>query len=213
MQGDGAEHARQRRARTLVEEMSLLGSRLRSKSNEDRRFDAVEALEAGLEARRKASLLTAKEGSVPASAPIRQVDSGDLQSDLSDALERITVRSVVGLRGLVEVPRPVEAVVVAALQLVNCDYAGVDLAPSPPPTTWEEARRVLLKPGHFVSALRKFPFALQRGQILETEILQAEKAWSNVPSAGAGLSQVHEAALHLQLGWSLVSQRCVTFSH
>ena len=67
------------RARTLVEEMSLLGSRLRSKSNEDRRFDAVEALEAGLEARRKASLLTAKEGSVPASAPIRQVDSGDLQ--------------------------------------------------------------------------------------------------------------------------------------
>eukprot|EP00439_Symbiodinium_sp_Y106_P020469 s6392_g2.t1 len=194
---DGAEHARQRRARTLVEEMSLLGSRLRSKSNEDRRFDAVEALEAGLEARRKASLLTAKEGSVPASAPIRQVDSGDLQSDLSDALERITVRSVVGLRGLVEVPRPVEAVVVAALQLVNCDYAGVDLAPSPPPTTWEEARRVLLKPGHFVSALRKFPFALQRGQILETEILQAEQAWSNVPSAGAGLSQVHEAALHL----------------
>ncbi|CAE7818517.1 unnamed protein product [Symbiodinium sp. CCMP2592] len=193
---DGAEHARQRRARTLVEEMSLLGSRLRSKSNEDRRFDAVEALEAGLEARRKA-LLTAKEGSLRASAPIRQVDSGDLQSDLADALERVTVRSVVGLRGLVEVPRPVEAVVVAVLQLVNCDYAGVDLDPSPPPTTWEEARRVLLKPGHFVSALRKFPFALQRGQILETEILQAEQAWSNVPSAGAGLSQVHEAAVHL----------------
>jgi len=195
---DGAEHARQRRARTLVEEMSLLGSRLRSKSNEDRRFDAVEALEAGLEARRKASQasLLAKEGaSVPASAP-PQVAS-DLQSDLSDALERVSVRSVVGLRGLVEVPRPVEAVVVAVLQLVNCDYAGVDLDPSPPPTTWEEARRVLLKPGHFVSALRKFPFALQRGQILEREIAQAEQAWSNVPSAGAGLSHVHEAALHL----------------
>ena len=171
--------------------MSLLGSRLRSKSNEDRRSCAVKALEAGLEARRKVALQV--------SGGPRQADYKDLESKLSDALERVTVRSVVGLRGLVEVPRPVEAIVVAVLQLVSCDYAGVDLDPSPAPASWDEARRMLLKPGHFVSALRKFPFALQRGQIPHTDVKQAQQALDNVPGQGAGLSEVHEAARHLQL--------------
>ena len=190
-----------------MEEMSLLGSQLRSKSIEDRRSNAVEALEAGLEARRKATLHdisagakkeTKKEAEVPSSPQVEDGDH-DLQSKLSDALERITVRAVVGLRGLTEVPEPVEAVVVAVLQLVNCEYSGLDSEPVPSPATWEEARRVLLKPGHFVSALRKFPFALQRGQILDKEVARAEQALDSLPSAGAGLSDVHEAALHLRL--------------
>ncbi|CAJ1337589.1 unnamed protein product, partial [Effrenium voratum] len=52
--GDGAEPARQRRARILVEEMTTMGPRLRSPSSEKRRSKAVKALEAGLQARWKA---------------------------------------------------------------------------------------------------------------------------------------------------------------
>ena len=180
-----------------MEEMRLLGSRLRSKSSEDRRSVAVKALEAGLEAKRQEAFkeITARANNeAPVTSPETETD---LQSKLSDALERVTVRSVVGLRGIAEVPRPIEAVVVAVLQLVSCEYSGLDLHPSPP-TTWEEARRILLKPGHFVSALRKFPFALQRGQIPDCDIEQAQQTWENLPRSGAGLSQVHEAARDLQ---------------
>jgi len=196
--------------------MSLLGPRLRTRSNEDRRSRAVRALEAGLEARWKAvkADMATSAGSrngqngkeckpqqpeVP--APLTPVpfpgDASDLQSKLADALEHVTVRSVVSLRGLTQVPRPVEAVVIAVLQLVSCDYAGVDLDPSPPPTTWDEARRVLLKPGHFVSSLRKFPFAVERGQISESDVAKASRAREEVLGDGAGLSEVHEGASKL----------------
>ena len=42
------------------------------------------------------------------------------EAKLLDALELVTVRSVVGLRGLTEVSKEVETVVVAVLNLVSC---------------------------------------------------------------------------------------------
>eukprot|EP00438_Fugacium_kawagutii_P034226 Skav225919 [mRNA] locus=scaffold1500:207407:214995:- [translate_table: standard] len=142
---DSAEPARERRARILVHEMT-----------QDRRSKAIRALEAGLQARWKAVVHEmASEGRQAA------------ESKLLDALDSVTVRSVVGLRGLTEVPRDVEVVAVAVLNLLSSEFLDQSFAAdceAAAPRTWEDARRVLLKPGHFVSSLRKFPTAVEQGQ-------------------------------------------------
>ena len=130
-EGEATELSRQRRAQVLLSEMALKGPKLRSGSTERRRQSAVVALEAGLEARWRAVL-----GDMAPVAPTRVLEQ----------LEGVTVRCVVGLRGLTEVPSEVEKVTVAVLSLINEAVK-----------TWEDCRRVLLKPGHFVSSLRKFP--------------------------------------------------------
>eukprot|EP00913_Durusdinium_trenchii_P009999 g9385.t1 len=209
--GDSAEPARQRRARILVEEMTTLGPRLRSKSNEDRRFKAIRALEAGLHARWKAVVHEMSEGHKGPSERVRKAAEEDLErtavpvptphptipedihSKLLDALEGVTVRAVVGLRGLTEVPPNVEAVTLAVLHLVSCEYLGqMGLGPEAP-ENWEEARRVLLKPGHFVSSLRKFPSSLEQGQVNDSNIIFAQKKLLQIGNAAStGLAEVHE---------------------
>ncbi|CAK9000508.1 unnamed protein product [Durusdinium trenchii] len=214
--GDSAEPARQRRARILVEEMTTLGPRLRSKSNEDRRFKAIRALEAGLHARWKAVVHEMSEGHKGPSERVRKAAEEDLErtavpvptphptipedihSKLLDALEGVTVRAVVGLRGLTEVPPNVEAVTLAVLHLVSCEYLGqMGLGPEAP-ENWEEARRVLLKPGHFVSSLRKFPSSLEQGQVNDSNIIFAQKKLLQIGNAAStGLAEVHEGAVQL----------------
>ena len=78
---------------------------------QDRRSKAIRALEAGLQARWKAVVHEMSE----AGSGRRQ----SAETKLLDALETVTVRSVVGLRGLTEVPREVESVALAVLTLVS----------------------------------------------------------------------------------------------
>lgn len=196
--------------------MTTLGPRLRSKSNEDRRFKAIRALEAGLHARWKAVVHEMSEGHKGPSERVRKAAEEDLErtavpvptphptipedihSKLLDALEGVTVRAVVGLRGLTEVPPNVEAVTLAVLHLVSCEYLGqMGLGPEAP-ENWEEARRVLLKPGHFVSSLRKFPSSLEQGQVNDSNIIFAQKKLLQIGNAAStGLAEVHEGAVQL----------------
>ncbi|CAJ1337587.1 unnamed protein product, partial [Effrenium voratum] len=131
--GDGAEPARQRRARILVEEMTTMGPRLRSPSSEKRRSKAVKALEAGLQARWKAVVHEMAETPKRASEAEKHEKKAEPKVEM-DALDGVTVRSVVGLRGLSQVPPEVEAVVLAVLQLVSSDYQPDG---DQPPQTWE----------------------------------------------------------------------------
>ncbi|CAJ1377144.1 unnamed protein product [Effrenium voratum] len=183
--GDGAEPARQRRARILVEEMTTMGPRLRSPSSEKRRSKAVKALEAGLQARWKAVVHEMAETPKHEKKAEPKVEM--------DALDGVTVRSVVGLRGLSQVPPEVEAVVLAVLQLVSSDYQPDG---DQPPQTWEEARRVLLKPGHFVSSLRKFHLALDRGQVSGASLAYATRQLELAGELGDSTG-VHEGAQQL----------------
>lgn len=190
-EGDAAEPARQRRARILLQEMTNLGPRLRSKSSEDRRSKAIRALEAGLQARWKAVVHEMSEAGGGHSGPVGRQSA---ETKLLDALETVTVRSVVGLRGLTEVPKEMESVALAVLTLVSSEYLG--LGPdSETPRTWEEARRVLLKPGHFVSSLRKFPFAVEQGQVSTSNISVAHELMREVgPQKSSELAKVHDGA-------------------
>lgn len=169
LEGDATELSRQRRARHLVEEMASRGPALRSRSTERRRQSAIGALEAGLEARWRAVL---REMEPVVSVPIL------------DCLEGVTVRSVVSLRGLTEVPQEVEKVTVAVLSLTNEVVK-----------TWEDCRRVLLKPGHFVSSLRKFPNLVDQ---LDGRVVAAARRC--VAEVRPKTMEVHEGAQQL-LDW------------
>ena len=84
---------------------------------QDRRSKAIRALEAGLQARWKAVVHEMSE------AGGRQGTAGtgrqSAETKLLDALETVTVRSVVGLRGLTQVPKEVESIALAVLTLVS----------------------------------------------------------------------------------------------
>ncbi|CAE8597748.1 unnamed protein product, partial [Polarella glacialis] len=94
---------------------------------------------------------------------------------LSDALDFITVRGVVGFRALGEVSAAAAAVAIAVLRLAGSADIGESSVSAAPLKTWEEARRVLLKPGHFVSSLRRYPYAAERGQVLDSDVSAAEE--------------------------------------
>eukprot|EP00440_Ansanella_granifera_P029704 gb/GFBE01032265.1/.p1 GENE.gb/GFBE01032265.1/~~gb/GFBE01032265.1/.p1 ORF type:complete len:750 (+),score=126.72 gb/GFBE01032265.1/:1-2250(+) len=218
--GDGAEPARQKRAQSLVPVVAALAEELQAPGCRARRAEAVRVLEAGLEARwrlvlhdiRAAETMPAASVDVlsasarevprmlaPVPAPSPEVPRvTDPQEALSNALDFITVRSVVSFRGLTQVSPGAEIVTVAVLRLAATgDAASVDAQPLNPPKNWDEARRVLLKPGHFVSSLRKYPYAAERGQVSEADLCFAEEALAEVPPHGDGLAEVHETALQL----------------
>lgn len=88
--------------------------KLRAFLCQDRRSKAIRALEAGLQARWKAVVHEMSEAGGH-SGPGRQ----SAETKLLDALETVTVRSVVGLRGLTEVPKEVESIALAVLTLVS----------------------------------------------------------------------------------------------
>eukprot|EP00933_Yihiella_yeosuensis_P023308 TRINITY_DN18151_c2_g1_i1.p1 TRINITY_DN18151_c2_g1~~TRINITY_DN18151_c2_g1_i1.p1 ORF type:complete len:786 (+),score=181.57 TRINITY_DN18151_c2_g1_i1:67-2424(+) len=247
---DGAEPARERRARNLVRAIFREGVVLDSLG---RSAQAVRVLEAGLEARWRAvlddmvrleksaeprqknslgavSVAAAKDTRArvpsdvvereeprlkapvqepePASAEVLPPSKGsslitkeeavDPQSRLSAALDGVTVRGVVSFRALAEVSQATEAVAVAVLRLAGSadrsDAAGSTATSSTPPKDWEEARRILLKPGQFVSSLRRYPYSAERGQVSESDICASEEALAEVPPNGDGLQEDHEMA-------------------
>eukprot|EP00931_Biecheleriopsis_adriatica_P023983 TRINITY_DN15036_c0_g1_i1.p1 TRINITY_DN15036_c0_g1~~TRINITY_DN15036_c0_g1_i1.p1 ORF type:complete len:804 (-),score=171.27 TRINITY_DN15036_c0_g1_i1:53-2464(-) len=132
---------------------------------------------------------------VPAPSPEDLVRGrGDPQLRLSDALDYITVRSVVSFRGLVQVPAAVEGITLAVLRFVASASDSAETQPTA--KSWDEARRVLLKPGHFVSSLRKFPYAAEQGQVPEEDVCFAEETLLEVPPREQDLA-VHELAPQL----------------
>jgi len=198
---EAEEPARERRARSFVAEMVDLEEML--VHGAARRSAAVTALEAGLQARWRAVLqdmssselrpdvlsalkeepraqapvpVPSPEPSSPkASASTRSTAGSDPQADLSDALDQITVRTVVGFRAVPRVSKGVEAVAIAVLRLAGtCDMG--DAEPMASPKNWDDVRRILLKPGHFVSSLRRYPYAAERGHVSDAALGVAEEA-------------------------------------
>jgi len=125
---------------------------------------------------------------------------GDPTTNLGEALDAITVKSIVGLRSVVDMPPDAEAVILSALKLLSSlDQPGSvsDLQGTCPPQTWAEAKRVFLKPGHFVNSLRRFPYAADRGQVPEADVGDVEEMLADVPPHGEGLEQTHPAVAQL----------------
>eukprot|EP00930_Biecheleria_cincta_P095557 TRINITY_DN87506_c0_g1_i1.p1 TRINITY_DN87506_c0_g1~~TRINITY_DN87506_c0_g1_i1.p1 ORF type:complete len:792 (+),score=168.06 TRINITY_DN87506_c0_g1_i1:121-2496(+) len=221
---EGAEPARQRRAQSFSQGIAALEEKLAMGAA--RRSQAVQALEAGLDARRRAVVedmaaadsrhvagqsSAGAERSPPhvlagkaqaeerehAKPPVQDFSSQriDVQERLSDALDQITVRSVVSFRALLKVPVAVEAVTVAVLRLSTTgERSGNGDAVAPLPKNWDDARKVLLKPGHFVNALRRYAYAAEQGNVCEADTHYAEEALSDVQAKGEMLAEVHETA-------------------
>lgn len=62
---------------------------------------------------------------------------------------------------------------------------------------------MLLKPGHFVSSLRKFPFAVEQGQVSTSNISVAHELMREVgPQKSSELAKVHDGAGQLYSGWA-----------
>eukprot|EP00747_Dinoflagellata_sp_TGD_P166423 gnl/TRDRNA2_/TRDRNA2_189185_c0_seq1.p1 gnl/TRDRNA2_/TRDRNA2_189185_c0~~gnl/TRDRNA2_/TRDRNA2_189185_c0_seq1.p1 ORF type:complete len:781 (-),score=176.42 gnl/TRDRNA2_/TRDRNA2_189185_c0_seq1:79-2421(-) len=136
-----------------------------------------------------------------AASPSRPAASAAAKADpseiLTDTLDMITVRNIVELRGLTEVPPAVAAVAIAALRLTGClskipEDLGMDGA-----DLWPQVRQIWSKPGHFVNALRRYPYSVDRGQVMESDICDAEEALVEVPPRGDGLEEFHSTAAHL----------------
>lgn len=227
---EGAEPARQRRAQSFSQGIAALEDKLAMGAA--RRSQAVQALEAGLDARRRAVVedmaaadsrhssqpagtgSTPREAVVSTTSPVLQADKAraeerqnaksllsesseriDVRERLSDALDQITVRSVVSFRALLKVPVAVEAVTVAVLRLSSTgERVGNGDTAAPVPRNWEDARKVLLKPGHFVNALRRYAYTAEQGHVMESDRHHAEETLADVQANGEVLAEVHETA-------------------
>lgn len=121
----------------------------------------------------------------------------DPKERLNVALDSITVKGIVEFRGLADATPEAEAVAVAALRLLAGQVRESEPSASPPPQTWFEVKRLLLKPGHFVNMLRRFPYAADRGQVPEADLCDVEEILAEVPPNGDGLEEFHAMAAQL----------------
>lgn len=132
---------------------------------------------------------------------------------LNNALEEITVKGIVDFRGIAEPKPEVEAVAVAALRLLGLKHtASADAESSAPAESWADVKRALLKPGHFVNALRRFPYVAERGQVPEDDICDVEEVLAEVPPHGQGLADLHPMAAHLYV-WVRAALEYAAWSH
>lgn len=100
---------------------------------------------------------------------------------LTAAQEGISVKSLIDFRGLSEVSGAAQAVATAAV----CMVAGIDEAVEAdaeglPPRTWEAARAVLAKPGHFINSLRRFPYAVDGGRLPSFNVTCARQCMEGI---------------------------------
>jgi len=149
-----------------------------------------------------------------AAAPAKELSAAamlDPKDRLNAALDRITVKGIVDFRGITEPVPEVEAVAIAALRLLG-SQAEPDAAPLPLPQSWFEVKRALLKPGHFVNALRRFPYAAERGQIPESDLCDVEEVLAEVPPHGHGLEEIHPTAAYLY-NWVRAALEYAAWSH
>jgi len=98
------------------------------------------------------------------------------QDELSSSLEQLSVKSIIEFRGQKGVSQPVEQVAAAALctianidDTVECPDDGV------PDRSWAGAQAAMAKPGHFINALRRFPYAVDSGRMPDRNIDAAQE--------------------------------------
>eukprot|EP00446_Apocalathium_sp_SHHI-4_P009208 CAMPEP_0177163650 /NCGR_PEP_ID=MMETSP0367-20130122/6524_1 /TAXON_ID=447022 ORGANISM="Scrippsiella hangoei-like, Strain SHHI-4" /NCGR_SAMPLE_ID=MMETSP0367 /ASSEMBLY_ACC=CAM_ASM_000362 /LENGTH=348 /DNA_ID=CAMNT_0018609487 /DNA_START=1 /DNA_END=1043 /DNA_ORIENTATION=+ len=170
---------------------------------------AVQQLESRMQVRRKAAAreqsptvfdITAgdpREITIPTSPsiavdPAKSPNPPDMRGRLADALDAITVKSVVELRNLVSIPPSAEAVVVVTLCLASSVDSGAATSALPgAPRNWAEAKTALLRPGSVLNSLRRFPYAAERGQVSQDVLCIVEETLAEVLFQGAGLEKVH----------------------
>ncbi|CAE8717994.1 unnamed protein product, partial [Polarella glacialis] len=106
---------------------------------------------------------------------------------ISIAQESISVKGIMELQRQTEVSEAAKAVLSAAM----CMVAGVDDASMQvdaagiPLGSWSDLRALLGKPGNFINALRRFPYAVDSGRLQD----------SNVPSSRQCLEALGAAEL------------------
>jgi len=123
------------------------------------------------------------------------------------------VKGIMEMRNLSEVPE-VEAVGLAALRLLGSHSSPLqdEAEISSSPSSWADVKRSMLKPGHFVNALRRFPYAADRGQVPESDLCDVEEILAEVPPQGQGLAEIHPMAAHL-FTWVRAALEYAAWSH
>ncbi|CAD7944649.1 unnamed protein product [Amoebophrya sp. A120] len=139
------------------------------------------------------------------SSPLQSGSPGDLAAalkeqrkvaydGLSAPLEKLSVKQIAEFREQPVVSKAVEQGSEAALSLVTevdntlaVDVSGRD---------WDSARRVMGKPGHYINAMRRFPYAVDSGRIPDAAISRVrnyvESGSSPEPQAHPVAHQMHE---------------------
>mmetsp|Transcript_57490 Transcript_57490/g.133988 ORF Transcript_57490/g.133988 Transcript_57490/m.133988 type:complete len:450 (+) Transcript_57490:51-1400(+) len=99
---------------------------------------------------------------------------------LTAAQEGISVKSLIDFRRLTEVSSQAQDVASAAVCMVAGIDEGVEADEGVSPRTWEAARSVLAKPGHFINSLRRFPYAVDGGRLPAANLAFARERASAV---------------------------------
>jgi len=117
------------------------------------------------------------------------VDSKDLRrrahEELQSSLEQLSVKSIIEFRGQIEVSSAVEQVAAAAVcTIANIDDTVEAADDALPDTSWAGAQAAMAKPGHFINALRRFPYAVDSGRMPDVNIGAAQQCLEGLDVAG-----------------------------
>mmetsp|Transcript_10171 Transcript_10171/g.24994 ORF Transcript_10171/g.24994 Transcript_10171/m.24994 type:complete len:489 (+) Transcript_10171:142-1608(+) len=121
---------------------------------------------------------------------------------LAAPLERLSVKQIVDFRDQDTVSRPVQdGAEAAACLLAEVDNSlTLEMANPVAARTgsrdWSDARKVMAKPGHYINAMRRFPYAVDSGRIPDEAIASVksyvESGASPEPSAHQVAHQTHD---------------------
>eukprot|EP00930_Biecheleria_cincta_P060975 TRINITY_DN46543_c0_g1_i1.p1 TRINITY_DN46543_c0_g1~~TRINITY_DN46543_c0_g1_i1.p1 ORF type:complete len:490 (+),score=138.70 TRINITY_DN46543_c0_g1_i1:25-1494(+) len=104
---------------------------------------------------------------------------------LQAAQEALSVKGLVELQRLEEVSPAVFAVVGAAICLASGpDESALQVDASGVPwASWADLRGLLMKPGHFVTALRRFPYVVESGRLPSNNVPSSRRCFEASDSA------------------------------
>mmetsp|Transcript_10830 Transcript_10830/g.24790 ORF Transcript_10830/g.24790 Transcript_10830/m.24790 type:complete len:596 (-) Transcript_10830:61-1848(-) len=104
----------------------------------------------------------------------------EIAAELSGMLESLPVKMLKDFRADDEVNRATESAAVAASCLVSGIEQSLEVPGDQPPQTWKAVQVTMSKPGHFISALRRFPYAVDSGRLPSLNASAAEVAIKDV---------------------------------
>ncbi|CAD7970207.1 unnamed protein product [Amoebophrya sp. A25] len=128
----------------------------------------------------------------------------DAYEALAGPLEKLSVKQIVDFREQKVVSKTVTAVTTATLSIIaevdNTLLIDVRAAAGGRrdgvPMGWSSAQTVMQKPGHYINAMRRFPYAVDSGRIPDTAISEARKYVESgsvpEPSAHPVAHQAHQ---------------------
>mmetsp|Transcript_45859 Transcript_45859/g.106602 ORF Transcript_45859/g.106602 Transcript_45859/m.106602 type:complete len:572 (+) Transcript_45859:47-1762(+) len=106
--------------------------------------------------------------------------------ELSGMLESLPVKMLKDFRTPEEVNKATEAAAVAASCLVSGIESSLEVPGNQPPQTWHAVQLAMSKPGHFISALRRFPYAVDGGRLPAANAAAAESMIKDVNADAIG---------------------------